>query len=240
MHFQTVVCRDGQRLQELRHPFAEGRAGAEPGRGLAEADAEAEVMMPGLVAGAQVDRDQQPSEGGAAVLDGVDPLPGVEGEGGRRQDREGAKAFEDAEPLGDPRFRIPVRIGDDDGTVVGNLLVPAVPVQVEDGVHREDLRGGSAGEAPTGAKDGAGDEQRARRRGGGGGGIVEDERLEVDGLAVEPDRGGGLGEMGAAGPRFLEIADGEGLVETGEGLLGALPGGREDIPGKPVGNGVRN
>jgi len=54
--------------------------------------------------------------------------------------------------------------------------------------------------APTGAKNVAGDCQLVGRRANIAGGIVKYKVLEMDQLAVDPQRGAGIGKMGSFDP----------------------------------------
>jgi hypothetical protein len=60
-------------------------------------------------------------------------------------------------------------------------------------------------------------------------GVVEDEVVEVDKFAVEPQTGAGFGEMGPCDPTVADWASCEALVEAGEHVLG-----RRQRPGKGV------
>ena len=69
--------------------------------------------------------------------------------------------------------------------------------QRADAVGRERPIGGLAGDPPTRAQDVAGDCQLMGRCANILRGVVEDEVFEMDEFAVNPQRGAGIGEMGA-------------------------------------------
>lgn len=70
--------------------------------------------------------------------------------------------------------------------------------------------------APTGAQNVAGDCQLVGRRANIAGGIVKDKVLEMDQLAVDPQRGAGIGELGSFDPPLPDRRAGDALVETRE------------------------
>jgi hypothetical protein len=51
-------------------------------------------------------------------------------------------------------------------------------------------------------------------------GVVEDEVVEVDERALQPQAGAGVAEVGPGDPALLDRAFGEPLVEPGQGILG--------------------
>lgn len=61
---------------------------------------------------------------------------------------------------------------------------------------------------------------------------MENEVFEVDERAIEPQTGGGVGEVGAGDPAGADRAVGEAFVEPGQGILG----GGERRPGQWIGD----
>ena len=51
-------------------------------------------------------------------------------------------------------------------------------------------------------------------------GVVENEIVEMDQFAVQPQTGAGVGEVGARNPAVADRAFGEPFVEPGERILG--------------------
>ena len=66
-------------------------------------------------------------------------------------------------------------------------------------------------------------------------GVVEHEVVEVDQLAVQPQAGSGVGEMGAGDKTGADRAFGEALVEAGERILGGGERAGEFCPRQRIG-----
>ena len=66
-------------------------------------------------------------------------------------------------------------------------------------------------------------------------GVVEHEVVEVDQLAVEPQAGRGVGEVGARDPPLADRAFGQPLVEPGERILGGGERAGEFCPRQRIG-----
>ena len=67
-------------------------------------------------------------------------------------------------------------------------------------------------------------------------GVVEHEVVEVDQLAVEPQAGRGVGEVGPGDPAVADRAFGEPLVEPGERILGGGERAGEFCPRQRIGD----
>ena len=74
-----------------------------------------------------------------------------------------------------------------------------------------------AGDAAASAQHVAGDGQFVGRGTDVGAGGVQDEVLEMDEFAVEPQRGAGVGEVLAFNPALTDRRASDALVETGQG-----------------------
>ena len=67
-------------------------------------------------------------------------------------------------------------------------------------------------------------------------GVVENEIFEVDQLAVQPQAGAGVGEVGARDPAVADRAFGQAFVEPGQRVLGGGERAGELSPRQRIGN----
>jgi hypothetical protein len=65
-------------------------------------------------------------------------------------------------------------------------------------------------------------------------GVVQHEVFEVDELALEPERGGGVGEMGFGDPAVADRARSQPLVKPRQRVFGSRQRPRELAPGERV------
>ena len=100
------------------------------------------------------------------------------------------------------------------------LALPAAAAQAGEPGRRQRPVGFGLGDAAPGAQHGMGPGQLMGRGADVHVGVVEHEIVEVDQLAVEPQTGAGVGEVGAGDPAVADRAFGEPLVEPGERILG--------------------
>lgn len=76
------------------------------------------------------------------------------------------------------------------------------------------------GNAPASAQHIAGDGEFVGGCANIAGGVVEDEVFQVNEFAIDPQRGAGIGELGALDPALADLRTGHPLVQTRESDAG--------------------
>ena len=192
-------------------------------------------------------RPADPAPGLAAALAGERPLrPGIRG-----VDR-GEGGGEPRIGLDDPERRVEIRLG----LLIRRhprrslpfaflpvsplpflpLALPAAAAQAGEPGGRQRPVGFCLGDAAAGAQHGMGAGELMGRGADVHVGVVENEIVEVDEFAVEPQAGAGVGEVGAGDKAVADRAFGEPLVEPGQRILGGGERAGEFWPRQRIGD----
>ena len=115
------------------------------------------------------------------------------------------------------------------------VALPAPAAQAGEPRRRQRPVGLGLGDAAAGAQHGMRPGELMGRGADVHVGVVEHEVVEVDQLAVEPQAGRGVGEVGAGDPTVADRAFGEPFVEAGEGILGGGERAGEFCPRQRIG-----